>query len=70
MRTVDDVKLIINHAKLDQRNLTNISQAIYYPNTDDDKLGNFKLLEVDAHIMGQIKEGQTLAFKGEKNRRP
>lgn len=62
-RTTEDVKSMIKYAKLDERNLTQISQAIYYPSASD-VLDKYKLLELNSHLLAEIQEGQTLCFKG------
>ncbi|XP_058067082.1 sister chromatid cohesion protein DCC1 [Anopheles bellator] len=64
-RTVDDVRLIVKQAKLD--NLTNTAQAIYYPHEDDHELANIKLLEVDDHILEAIQNCEDVCFKGALN---
>ncbi|CAD7089395.1 unnamed protein product [Hermetia illucens] len=66
VRNLEDVKSIIKHAKLDDRNLTQITQAVYYP---DGKINasDLKLLELDNHLLQQIKQGQTIQFKGGLN---
>ncbi|XP_061386155.1 sister chromatid cohesion protein DCC1-like [Musca vetustissima] len=66
VRNLDDVKGIIKHAKLDERNLTHITQAIYYPSAEIVS-DNLKLLELDDHMIKQIHEGQSLYFKGGHN---
>ena len=66
IRTPEDVKLIVKHAKLDERNLTKITQALYFPSAST-VVDNLKLLELDAHMMTQIREGQTLHLKGGLN---
>ncbi|XP_052861183.1 sister chromatid cohesion protein DCC1 [Anopheles cruzii] len=67
-RTIDDVRLIVKHAKLDQNNLTNTAQAIYYPHEEDDhELANIKLLEVDDHILEAIQNCEDVCFKGALN---
>lgn len=53
----------ISHAKLEEKNLTNITQALYFPNITDD-LANIKLLELNPHLLQHIQEGQTLSLKG------
>lgn len=59
---------MINYAKLDENKLTGITQALYYP-IDDSNNGNddIKLIELNPHILSQIREGQTLYFKGGLN---
>ncbi|XP_058462390.1 sister chromatid cohesion protein DCC1 [Malaya genurostris] len=66
-RTVNDVRSIIQYAKLDHKNLTNTAQAIYYPDNFAPDLSNLKLLEVDDHILQEIKEGKSVSFKGALN---
>ncbi|KAM7342859.1 sister chromatid cohesion protein DCC1 [Cochliomyia hominivorax] len=66
VRTLEDVKGIIKHAKLDERNLTPVTQALYYPSADIIS-DNLKLLELDDHMLGQIRDGQVLHFKGGLN---
>ncbi|KAH8401199.1 hypothetical protein KR009_003596, partial [Drosophila setifemur] len=65
-RTPEDVKTIVKHAKLDERQLTQLTQALYYPSADIAS-DNLRLLELDAHMAEQIREGQTLHFKGGLN---
>lgn len=66
MRTPEDVKAIVKHAKLDERQLTQLTQALYYPSADVAS-ENLRLLELDAHMLEQIRDGQTLHFKGGLN---
>lgn len=67
-RSVDDVRTIVRHAKLDHKNLTNVGQAIYYPTEKEGHdLANIKLLEVDEHILGELKTGSEMCFKGALN---
>ncbi|XP_035902177.1 sister chromatid cohesion protein DCC1 [Anopheles stephensi] len=67
-RSIDDVRTIVRHAKLDHKNLTNVAQAIYYPTeSEHHDLGNIKLLEVDEHILGELKTGSEMCFKGALN---
>lgn len=54
---------MVKHAKLDERKLTGLTQALYYPDTDDSS-GDIRLLELTPHLMAAIRDGQTLAFKG------
>lgn len=65
-RTTDDVRSMVRFAKLDERKLTTITQALYYP-IDENYADDVKLLELDPHLLAAIKEGQTLAFKGGLN---
>ncbi|XP_050067305.1 sister chromatid cohesion protein DCC1 [Anopheles maculipalpis] len=67
-RSIDDVRTIVRHAKLDHKNLTNVAQAIYYPTeSEGHDLSNIKLLEVDEHILGELKTGSEMCFKGALN---
>ncbi|XP_017839843.2 sister chromatid cohesion protein DCC1 [Drosophila busckii] len=63
VRTPDDVKVIVKHAKLDERQLTQVTQALYYPSATIVS-DNLRLLELDEHMLQQIRTGQTLHFKG------
>ncbi|KAL5288164.1 DSCC1 family protein [Megaselia abdita] len=60
-RTLEDVHEILKHAKVDEKTLTPLSQALYYP---DEELPDLKLVELDPHLLAQIQEGNTLYFKG------
>lgn len=62
-RTPDDVRSMVKHAKLDERKLTGLTQALYYPD-DHDGGGDIRLLELTPHLLEAIRDGQTLAFKG------
>uniref|UniRef100_A0A182PM12 Sister chromatid cohesion protein DCC1 n=1 Tax=Anopheles epiroticus TaxID=199890 RepID=A0A182PM12_9DIPT len=68
-RSIDDVRTIVQHAKLDHKNLTNTAQAIYYPREEEGHdINNIKLLEVDEHILEEIQKGSgELCFKGALN---
>jgi sister chromatid cohesion protein DCC1 len=61
LRDINDLKLVLKHGKVNPKNLTNISQAIYYPN---DAGGNLKLLELDETLLKEIESGNKLYFKG------
>ncbi|EDW02128.1 sister chromatid cohesion protein DCC1 [Drosophila grimshawi] len=63
VRTAEDVKAIVRHAKMDERQLTQLTQALYYPSADVVS-DNLRLLELDEHMLQQIRTGQTLHFKG------
>lgn len=54
---------MIKHAKLDEKNLTKLTQAIYYPSSNEIQ-ENLKLLELNPHLIKEIEEGQILCFKG------
>lgn len=59
---------MVRYAKLDERKLTGITQALYYPNDDEHIDANdIRLLELTPHLLEAIRDGQTLAFKGGLN---
>ncbi|XP_035787540.1 sister chromatid cohesion protein DCC1-like [Anopheles albimanus] len=67
-RSIEDVRVIVKHAKLDHKNLTNTAQAIYYPHEEEGHdLGCIKLLEVDDHILQAVESGSEVCFKGALN---
>jgi len=55
---------MVKYAKLDERNLTNITQAIYYPKLDNN---NLKLLELNDDLLAYIEKGNVLSLKGGLN---
>lgn len=55
MRTAEDVKKVIEHAKLSENDLKPNVQPIYF----GEKFENYKLLQLDEHIMDDLKCGQT-----------
>lgn len=65
-RTSDDIKSMIKLAKLNEKNLTELTQAIYY-GVSDSEGSKYKLLELNGHLLTAIEEGQTLQFKGGLN---
>jgi hypothetical protein len=56
-RTKEDLKSMIIHAKLEESNLTNISQSLYYPAISDD-IADLKLLELDSHLLQELEAGR------------
>lgn len=65
-RTAEDIKSMIKLAKLNEKHLTELTQAIYYDECDNDG-SKFKLLELNEHLVSAIEEGQTIQFKGGLN---
>ncbi|XP_050434446.1 sister chromatid cohesion protein DCC1 [Adelges cooleyi] len=63
VRTVEDVKKVIEHAKLSEDDLKPNVQPIYF----GEQFENYKLLELDDDILSDLKCGQTVVFKGDKN---
>lgn len=62
-RTPEDIKSMIKLAKLNEKNLTELTQAVYY-DENESNAANFKLLELNSHLLSTITEGKTLIFKG------
>ncbi|GAB0091098.1 Sister chromatid cohesion protein DCC1 [Sergentomyia squamirostris] len=62
-RNIEDVHSTIAHAKLEEKNLTDVTQALYFP-TNTDNLSNVKLLELNTHLLEHIQQGDTLYLKG------
>ncbi|XP_065211120.1 sister chromatid cohesion protein DCC1 [Planococcus citri] len=65
IRTVEDVTKIIHHAKLNEKTLAPISQAIYF--SGDTK--QYRLLELDNELLSKLKNGIELSFKGKKDQK-
>jgi len=57
-RTAEDVKVVIEHAKLSENDLKPNVQPIYF----GEKFEEYKLLELDEHILSDLKCGQTCVF--------
>lgn len=55
MRTAEDVQKVIEHAKLSENDLRPNVQPIYF----GEKFENYKILELDEHILSELKCGQT-----------
>lgn len=58
VRTPEDVKKVIEHAKLSENDLKSNVQPIYF----SEKFENYKLLELDEHLLSDLKCGQTYVF--------
>ncbi|XP_025415371.1 sister chromatid cohesion protein DCC1 [Sipha flava] len=63
VRTSEDVKTVIEHAKLSENDLKSNVQPIYF----SDSFEKYKMLELDEHILKDLKCGQKVVFKGEQN---
>lgn len=59
---MDEVKSMIDHAKLNEKNLTNVTQTIYFSTANEKN--EYKLLELNSHLLSAIEEGQNISFKG------
>jgi len=55
VRTAEDVKKVIEHAKLSENDLKPNVQPLYF----GEKFENYKLLQLDEHILEDLKCGQT-----------
>lgn len=62
-RTVEDIQSMIKMAKLNEKHLTEMTQALYYGESESDS-SSFKLLELNDHLLSTIQQGQILHFKG------
>lgn len=65
-RTLEDVTQMLKYAKLDKNNLTDMTQAIYFPQDTAD-LDNFMLIELNPDLLKEIEGGETLYIKGGLN---
>lgn len=61
-RTVDDVKSMIKLAKLRESQLTDVTQVIYYGESEINP--DWKLLELNPQLLKAIEDGNELSFKG------
>lgn len=61
-RTSEDIKSMIKLAKLNEKQLTDITQVIYYGDMENNP--DWKLLELNGPLLKSIEEGQVLSFKG------
>lgn len=41
-----------------------MTQSLYFPDTDESELANWKLLELDEHVLNEFQEGHTVQIKG------
>lgn len=64
MRSMADVKSMIAHAKLNEKNLTETTQTLYFAASTDET--DYKLLELNSHILSAIENGEDLYFKGRR----
>uniref|UniRef100_A0A8D9AZH6 Sister chromatid cohesion protein DCC1 n=2 Tax=Cacopsylla melanoneura TaxID=428564 RepID=A0A8D9AZH6_9HEMI len=59
-RTVEDSKVVIAHAKLDEDELCPVTQAIYLGDT----MKSLRLMEIPQNILNEIKQGNRVLFRG------
>lgn len=62
-RSLEDVTTILKHAKVDKSNLTEMTQAIYFPPASE-QLDDFLLLELNSELIKAIESGETMFLKG------
>ncbi|XP_046740184.1 sister chromatid cohesion protein DCC1 [Diprion similis] len=62
-RTADDVQKVITLSKLDESELTGITQVLQF-SPESDETSHIKLLELDSHLLQAVKEGDSLTFRG------
>lgn len=55
---------MIKLAKLNEKQLTDVTQVIYYGDTESNE--DWKLLELNEPLLKAVEEGQVLSFKGKK----
>lgn len=53
---------MIKLAKLNEKHLTELTQVVYYGDTENS--ADWKLLELNGALQAAIEEGQVLSFKG------
>ncbi|EFA07653.2 sister chromatid cohesion protein DCC1 [Tribolium castaneum] len=63
-RDLDDVNEMLKLAKLGENDVLSTSQTVYFT-SDNLNCDNFKFLELDQHLLEEIKQGQTLYIKGD-----
>ncbi|KAG8332275.1 Sister chromatid cohesion protein DCC1 [Homalodisca vitripennis] len=64
VRTPEDVKVMIKHAKLEEKDIKPITQAIYFTNRTEE---DYKLLEINPLVISALKEGQKVVFRGARD---
>lgn len=55
---------MIKLAKLNEKHLTEVTQVIYYSDKET-SAADWKLLELNTHLLSAIEGGETLFFKGQ-----
>uniref|UniRef100_A0A336MZA5 Sister chromatid cohesion protein DCC1 n=1 Tax=Culicoides sonorensis TaxID=179676 RepID=A0A336MZA5_CULSO len=66
-RNLQDLSQMLKYAKIDKNNLTNVSQAIYFPKNTSNDLENFMMLELNSALLEDIQKGENLYLKGGLN---
>lgn len=64
-RTLNDVKTVITHAKLEEDDLHPVSQNLYFGT----RFENFKFLELNNTVLEHLEVGQRVVFRGEEDDR-
>lgn len=62
-QNMDDVRSVIKLAKINEKNLTDVSQVLYYGVVKEES-DNIRLLELNDHLLATINKGQLIQFKG------
>ncbi|KAL1115347.1 hypothetical protein AAG570_007377 [Ranatra chinensis] len=65
VRTIDDVKTVIGHAKLDSGELRPLTQVLYMGESTPD----YRLLELTPEVAQALREGSELVFRGKRDDR-
>ncbi|XP_044263772.1 sister chromatid cohesion protein DCC1-like isoform X1 [Tribolium madens] len=63
-RDLDDINEMLHLAKMSENDVLPTSQTVYFTN-ENLYCNNFKFLELDQHLIGELKQGQTLYIKGD-----
>lgn len=61
VRNLGDLKSVLKFSKINVKNITNVSQALYYPSNEGE---NLKLIELDKDLLAELENGKKLYFKG------
>lgn len=65
VRTVEEARIILNHAKLNESELQNEIQAVVFsPNFSNQRV---VLLELDDGLLDHVLEGNNLVFRGDNS---
>ncbi|XKL59219.1 hypothetical protein PGB90_000235 [Kerria lacca] len=62
LRQMDDVRKVLQHAKLDESTLLPVTQALYFPAEET----QYKFLELNEELLDKLKNGIPLTFRGNK----
>lgn len=65
-RTLEDITTVLKYAKVDKNNLTDVAQALYFPELSPD-LENFYLIELGPDLLKVVENGDPMQIKGGLN---